>query len=129
MNRAYNNFKMLHRIHQIKAYFVVRAKKILQYKSIKWKRRLPKNVLSDVTVELTGFYPKQYYPKPLRLVRYWDEEQKREFIFLTNATHISALQVVELNKICWQTELFFKWLKQHLKIKKFWGTIENVVRK
>jgi len=118
---------MLYKIHQIGAYFVVRAKKNLQYKTIKWKRRLPKNVLSDVTIELTGFYPKQYYSEHLRLVRYWDEEQEREFIFLTNATHISALQIAELYKNRWQIELFFKWLKQHLKIKKFWGTTQNAV--
>lgn len=127
-DRAYNNFKMLYRIHQIEAYFVIRAKKNLQYKAVKWKRRLPKNVLSDMTIELTGFYPKQYYPEKLRLVRYWDEEQKRELVFLTNATDISALQVAELYKNRWQVELFFKWLKQHLKIKKFWGTTENAVR-
>ncbi len=106
-DRAYNNFKMLYKIHQIGAYFVIRAKRNLQYKSIKWKRRLPKNVLSDQTIELTGFYPKQYYPESLRLVRYWDEEQQREFIFLTNAIHISALQVAELYKNRWQVELFF----------------------
>ena len=127
-DRAYNNFKMLYRIHQVGAYFVVRAKKNIQYKSIKWKRRLPKDVLSDVTIELTGFYPKQYYPESLRLVRYWDEEQKRELVFLTNATHISSLQVAELYKNRWQVELFFKWIKQHLKVKKFWGTTENAVR-
>lgn len=127
-DRAYNNFKMLCKIHQIGAYFVIRAKSNLQYKSIKWKRRLPKNVLSDLTIELTGFYPKQYYPESLRLVKYWDEQQEREFVFLTNATHISALQVAELYKNRWQVELFFKWLKQHLKVKKFWGTTENAVR-
>ncbi|OAV71249.1 Transposase [Bacteroidales bacterium Barb4] len=127
-DRAYNNFKMLYRIYQIEARFVVRAKKNLQYKAVKWKRRLPKNVLSDMTIELTGFYPKQYYSDRLRLVRYWDEEQKREFAFLTNAMDISALQVAELYKNRWQVELFFKWLKQHLKIKKFWGTTENAVR-
>lgn len=127
-DRAYNNFKMLYKIHQIEANFIVRAKRNLQYKSIKWKRKLPKNVLSDVTIELVGFYPKQYYPKPLRLVKYWDEEQKREFVFLTNTMHISALQVADLYKNRWQVELFFKWLKQHLKIKKFWGTTENAVR-
>jgi FOG: Transposase and inactivated derivatives len=127
-DRAYNNFKMLYRIHQIGAYFVIRAKKNLQYKVIKWKRRLPKNVLSDATIELTGFYPTQYYPEPLRLVRFWDEEQKREFIFLTNAMHISSILVAELYKNRWQIELFFKWLKQHLKIKKFWDTTENAVR-
>lgn len=127
-DRAYNNFKMLYKIHQIGAYFVIRAKTNLQYKTIKWKRRLPRNVLSDLTIGLTGFYPKQYYPGALRLVRYWDEQQEREFVFLTNATHISALQVADLYKNRWQVELFFKWLKQHLKIKKFWGTTENAVR-
>lgn len=78
-------------------------------------------MLSDASVLLTGFYPKQYYPEPLRLVKYWDEEQEREFTFITNAIHISALQVAELYKNRWQVELFFKWLKQHLKIKRFWG--------
>ena len=61
-------------------------------------------------------------------MRYYDEEQDREFVFLTNATHISSLVVAELYKNRWQIELFFKWLKQHLKIKKFWGTTENAVR-
>lgn len=110
-DRGYNNFEMLYKIHQIEAYFVVRAKKNLQYKSIKWKRRLPKNVLSDASVLLTGFYPKQYYPETLRLVKYWDEDQKKEFIFITNAMHISALQVAELYKNRWQVELFFKMTK------------------
>ncbi|MGI6572858.1 MAG: IS4 family transposase [Fermentimonas sp.] len=127
-DRAYNNFKMLYKINQISAFFVIRAKKNIQYKTIKWKRKLPKNVLSDAQIELTGFYPKQYYPEHIRMVRYWDEEQKREFVFLTNSMHISALQVAELYKNRWQIELFFKWLKQHLKIKKFWGTTENAVR-
>ena len=89
---------------------------------------MPRNVLSDVTIDLIGFYPKKYYPESFRMVRYWDEEQKREFVFLTNASHISALQVAELYKNRWQVELFFKWLKQHLKIKKDWATTENAVR-
>ena len=126
-DRGYNNFKMLYKIHQIEVYFVVRAKKNLQYKSIQWKRRLLKNVLSDASVLLTGFYPKQYYPEPLRLVKYWDEEQEREFTFITNAMHISTLQVAELYKNRWRVELF-KWLKRYLKIKRFLGTTENAVR-
>lgn len=89
---------------------------------------LGKNVLSDSTIELTGYYPHKYYPEPFRLVRYWDEEQGREFIFLTKAMDISALLVAELYRNRWKVELFFKWLKQHLKIKKFWGTSENAVR-
>lgn len=104
-DRASNNFKMLYRIQPDRAYFVVRAKKNLQYKVIKWKRRLPQNVLSDAKIELTGFYPKQYYPEPLRMVRYGDEEQKREFVFLTNAIPISSILVAELYKNRWQ--IFF----------------------
>jgi IS4 transposase len=80
-------------------------------------------------IELTGFYPSQYYPETLRLVKYWDEEQEREFVFLTNAMHISALQVADLYKNRWQVELFFKWLKQHLKIKKFWVFLAGLSRR
>ena len=74
-DRAYNHFKELYRITLIDAYFVVRAKKNLQHKTVKWKRRMPKNVLSDAVVELTGYYPCRYYLKHLRIVRYYDEEQ------------------------------------------------------
>jgi hypothetical protein len=127
-DRGYNDFKRLFKIETIESYFVIRAKKNLQFKSAKWKRRLPNNVLSDACIELTGYYPKMNYPQEMRLVRYWDEEQKREFMFLTNAMHLTSLQVAELYKNRWQVELFFKWIKQHLKIKKFWGTTENAVR-
>lgn len=99
-DRAYNKFSQLYRIDQIGAYFVVRAKKNLQYNVIKWKRRLSKNVLSDSTIELTIYRSSKDYPKRLRLVRYYDEEQEREFVFLTNATHISSLLVAELYKNC-----------------------------
>ncbi len=120
---GYKNVKilMLYKIHKIGAYFIVRAKKNLQYKSIKWKRKLPKNGLSDANILLTGFYPKEYYPEPLRLIRYLNEEQEREFTFITNTTHIAALQVAELYKNRWLVESFFKWPKQHLKIKRFLG--------
>lgn len=127
-DRGYNDFKRLFKIHTIGSYFVIRAKKNIQYKAIKWRRKLPKNILSDAIVEFTGFYPKQFYAESLRLVRYWDDEQKREFLFLTNATKLTSLQVADLYRNRWQIELFFKWLKQHLKIEKFWGTTENAVR-
>ena len=127
-DRAYNKFSQLFSINQIGAYFVVRAKKNVQYKDVKWKRRLPKNVLSDCIIEFTEYKATKDYPKQLRLVCFFDEEQGREFAFLTNATHISSSLVTELYKNRWQIELFFKWLKQHLKIKKFWGTTENAVR-
>lgn len=127
-DRGYNDFKRLYRIQCIDAKFVIRAKNNIQCKAIKWKRRLPKNVLSDATIKLTEYYPNKRYPEEIRLVKYWDEEQSREFLFLTNAFSISALQVAELYKNRWKVELFFKWLKQHLKIKKFWGSTENAVR-
>lgn len=95
---------------------------------MKWKRRLPENVLTDAEINLTIYESHKDYPKNLRLVRYYDEEQDREFLFLTNAMHLTALQVADLYKKRWQIELFFKWLKQHLKIKKFWGVTENAVR-
>lgn len=97
-DRGYNDFKQLYHITEIGSLFVIRAKKNLQYKAVKWKRKLPKNVLSDAEIELTGFYPKQRYPKHLRLVRYHDEEQNRDFMFLTNALSITALQVANLYK-------------------------------
>jgi hypothetical protein len=127
-DRGYNDFKRLYRINVLKSFFVIRSKANLKYKIVKWKRRLPKNVLSDAEIELTGYYPSKNYPERLRLIRYWDEEQGREFMFLTNAIGLKALLVAELYKNRWQIELFFKWLKQHLKIKKFWDTSENAVK-
>ena len=127
-DRGYNNFKELFRIQRMESFFVVRAKTNLQYKCVKWKRRMPKNILSDAEIELTVYNSRKDYPDNLRLVRYYDEEQGREFMFLTNAMDLTAQQIADLYKNRWQIELFFKWLKQHLKIKKFWGTTENAVR-
>ena len=89
---------------------------------------MTKNILTDAEIELTVYKSHKDYPENLRLVKYYDEEQDREFLFLTNATDLTARQVADLYKNRWQIELFFKWLKQHLKIKKFWGTTENAVR-
>ena len=127
-DRAYNDYHRLYKIHMMDSFFVVRAKTNIKARVLKWKRRLPKNILSDCEIELTGFYTQKSYPETIRLVRFWDEEDEREFIYLTNAKHIPALQVAELYKNRWQVELFFKWLKQHLKIKKFWGASENAVK-
>ena len=127
-DRAYNDYHRLYKIHMMDSFFVVRAKTNIKARVLKWKRRLPKNILSDCEIELTGFYTQKSYPETIRLVRFWDEEDEREFVYLTYAKHIPALQVAELYKNRWQVELFFKWLKQHLKIKKFWGTSENAVK-
>ena len=127
-DRGYNNFGELYRIQRMESFFVVRAKSNLQYRCVKWKRRMPKNILTDAEIELTVYKSRKDYPENLRLVRYYDEEQDREFMFLTNAMDLTAQQIADLYKNRWQIELFFKWLKQHLKIKKFWGTTENAVR-
>lgn len=127
-DRGYNCFKNLFRIETLGSYFVVRAKSNLQFKSIRWNRRLPKNILSDAIGELTVYKSYRDYPSLIRKISYWDEEQKRKFVFLTNAMELSPQQVAELYKNRWQIELFFKWIKQHLKIKKFWGDSENAVR-
>ena len=99
---------------------------------------MPKNVLTDAEEKLAGYLSEKKYPEAFRLIRYYDEEDDREFTFLTNAKHLSALDVANLYKKRWLVELFFKWLKQHLKIKRFfaeqsgkaerWGTTENAVR-
>lgn len=107
------------------AYYMVEQART---KPIKWRRRMPKNVLSDSEGILTVYKSSKDYPIKIRKVEYWDEEQNRQFVFLTNAFDLTALQVALLYKNRWQVELFFKWLKQHLKIKKFWRTSENAVR-
>lgn len=127
-DRSYNDFANLYKIEQIEATFVVRAKKSLKFKQISWKRRLPKNILSVSTICFVVYKSSKDYPLSLRRVVYYDEEQGREFVFLTNNFVLPALMVAELYRSRWQIELFFKWLKQHLKIKKFWGTSENAVR-
>lgn len=98
------------------SFFVVRVKKNLQFKCIRWQRRLPKNVLTDSEIELTDIITRQEYPERLWLVKYRDEDQGREFVFLTNVFHFISLEIAELYKNCLQVELFFKQLKQHLKI-------------
>ena len=89
---------------------------------------MPKNILSDAEVKLIGYTSEKKYPESFRVIRFYDEEDDREFTFLTNAKHISALDVANLYKKRWLVELFFKWIKQHLRIKKFWGISENAVR-
>ena len=118
-DRRYNAFKELFKIHLHESFFVVRAKKNRQYKCCKWRRRLPKNILTDAVIEFTEYNSYRKYPEKLRLVKFYDEEQGREFAFLTNAFHLTAPEIASLYKNRWQIELFFKWLKQHLKIKKF----------
>ena len=129
-DRGYNDFKRLHNIESIGAYFVVRGKKNNDFRPTKWTRRFQpgSGILSDAVGCMDGQFTKAKYPDKIRRIKYWDEENKREFIFFTNALDISPMLVAELYHQRWQIELFFKCLKQHLKIKKFWGNSENAVR-
>ena len=100
------------------------------FKPMKWKRRFPpeSGILSDAVGYMAGQLTMEKYPDKIRRVIYLDKESKKTFIFFTNALTISPVMVAELYHNRWQIELFFKWIKQHLKIKKFWGTSENAVR-
>ena len=127
-DRGCNAFAELFRINRLESFFVVRAKQNLKFKCVKWKRRMPENVLGDAEIEFAEEASFKKYPEKLRLVRFHDNEQNRDFAFLTNDFSLPSLKVADLYRNRWQVELFFKWLKQHLKIKKFWGVTENAVR-
>ena len=129
-DRGYNDFKRLHNIEGIGAYFVVRGRNKNDFRPMKWTRRFPpgSGILSDAIGYMDGQFTREKYPDKIRRILYWDEVNKRKFIFFTNALDISPILVAELYHQRWQIELFFKWLKQHLKIKKFWGNSENAVR-
>lgn len=128
-DRGYIDYTRLFKITLLSAYFVVRAKSNLQFKRI-YSLRVDKStgIQSDQIGKLTGFYVSKDYPDKLRKVKYHDSEMNRTFVFLTNNTLLTAQEVALLYKNRWQVELFFKWIKQHLKIKTFWGNSENAVR-
>lgn len=129
-DRGYYDLKRLYHINKISAYFVIREKSGLNYKVIKdndtnhnWG-----GILSDQLIQLTGYASAKKYPDELRRVVFYAETLNRTFVYLTNNVEISAEQIALLYKYRWQVELFFKWIKQHLKIKSFWGTTESAVR-
>ena len=127
-DRGYNDFANLYKINLINAFFVVRAKRNVKFKAKKWKRRLPGNVVSDAVGNFTVYKSSKVYPDEIRKVVYIDPETGKEYIFLTNDFDSDALTIALLYKNRWSIELFFKWIKQHLKIKRFWGRTENAVR-
>ena len=127
-DRGYNDFANLYKINLIEASFVVRAKRNVKFKAKKWKRRLPGNVVSDAVGNFTVYKSSKVYPDEIRKVVYIDPETGKEYIFLTNNFDSDALTIALLYKNRWSIELFFKWIKQHLKIKRFWGKTENAVR-
>jgi hypothetical protein len=128
-DRAYLDFARLYRLHQAKGSFVTRAKRNFRYRYLD-SRPVDRTtgVHSDQIIRLYGFYSRQSYPERLRRIRYFDAAHRRWLVFLTNNFTLPALTIAQLYKCRWQVELFFKWLKQHLRIKAFYGTSENAVK-
>jgi len=128
-DRAYIDYKRLYFITNQQAFFVVRAKSNLKFNRM-YSNKADKSlgIKSDQIGKLTGFYTAKDYPEKIRRVRFYDNESQRTFVFLTNNFELTAIQIAFLYKQRWQIELFFKWIKQNLKIKSFWGTTENAVR-
>ena len=129
LDAGYIDFNRLYRITEERAYFVIRARKNLQF-SRRDSRKGDKGtgIICDQDIELTVYRSKQQYPKRLRRIRFYDSEYKRTLVFLTNNFQLKAQTVAQLYKHRWQIELFFKWIKQHLKIQSFWGFSENAVK-
>lgn len=128
MDRGYLDFDRLYKLHQAGSFFVTRAKSNARFRRV---RSQPTDrsagVICDQLIELTVFYSSQGYPERLRRIRYRDPEGRR-LVFLTNHLSLPALTICQLYKCRWQVELFFKWIKQHLRIKRFFGTSENAVK-
>jgi transposase len=129
MDRGYIDFARLHVFQTNMAFFVTRGKKNLQFRVVA-KRRVDKNagLRCDQTIVLTGQKSATEYPAQLRRVKYVDPETGKRLVFLTNNFVLDALTIAKLYKCRWQVELFFKWIKQHLRIKAFYGTSENAVK-
>ncbi len=129
MDRGYIDFERLHHLHEAGSFFVTRAKS-----NLKAQRRYSHPVdrstglICDQTIVLSGFYSRQDFDTPLRRIRFKDPETGKRLVFLTNNFALSAITITELYRCRWQVELFFKWIKQHLRIKVFFGTSENAVK-
>ena len=128
MDRGYVDFKSLYNIEIAGSTFVTRMKTNCTYKLVQKNRHKDEGkVLSDILIELTGALVKTYYPKCLRKIKYHDKETGKTYEFLTNDMGRDAEEIAAIYKERWEVELFFKWIKQHLKIKSFWGTSMNAV--
>lgn len=129
VDRGYLNYRRLYRLHQAGAFFVTRAKKNTHAQR-RYSRPVDRTngVICDQILVFKGFYATQDYPEALRGIRYKDPASQRRLLFLTNNTVLPALTICELYKARWQVELFFRWIKQHLRVKAFFGTSENAVK-
>jgi len=129
MDRGYLDFERLHHIEQAAAFFVTRAKSNFRCRRL-YSHPVDKTtgLQCDQTIVLNGFYAHKRYPAKLRRIRYLDPDTNKRLIFLTNNHTLPALTIARLYRARWQVELFFKWIKQHLRIKAFYGTSENAVK-
>ena len=129
MDRGYVDYRRLYHIHQCQAFYVTRAKDNMDYRRL-YSHKVDKiiGVLCDQTIMLNGYYAAKDYPEKIRRIKFYDEETGKVLIFLTNNFHLKATDIAKLYKHRWKIELFFKWIKQHLKIKSFWGHSENAVK-
>jgi len=129
MDRAYVDFARLFILNQAGAFFVIRAKSNMDaYRVYSAPADRTSGIICDQTIALNGYYAKRDYPHHLRRIRFKDSESGKTLVFLTNQTTLPALTICALYKSRWQVELFFKWIKQHLRIKRFFGTSENAVK-
>jgi hypothetical protein len=130
MDKAYVDFQALYRIDSVDAFFVTRAKDTMRYEVVEQYYNIDETtgLRSDKTVLPTIAKSKKLYPEKLRLVEFYDQENDELFVFLTNNFEATALEIANLYKNRWQIEVFFKWIKQNLTIKKLWGYSENAVR-
>lgn len=129
MDKAYVDFKRLYALHKKNAYFVTRAKDNMRFKRIySGKADKVNGVKYDQIGRLDGINSKKGYPEKIRRIKYFDKDNNREFIFITNNMTIEAIEIAALYKKRWKVELFFKWIKQHLRVKSFWGQNENAVK-
>jgi hypothetical protein len=130
MDKAYVDFAALYRYHLAGAFFVTRAKENMKYEVVEQNFNIDQatGLRTDKNVVLTGVKSKKLFPKNLRLVEFYDVENDETLVFLTNNFEVSALEVANLYKNRWQIEVFFKWIKQNLTIKQFWGHSENAVK-
>lgn len=128
-DRAYVDYERLFRITKAKAFFVVRSKSNLKFKRM-YSNKIDKStgIKYDQIGKIEGYYSSKDYPEKIRKVKFIDADKKKILIFLTNNFDLKAQEIALLYKQRWQVELFFKWIKQHLKVKTFWGTTENAVR-
>ena len=129
MDRGYVDFERLHAMHQASAFFVTRAKSNTRLRRV-YSAQVDRDtgIICDQTVALVGYYSRRDYPVHLRRIRFKDPESGKTLVFLTNNFALPAQTICALYKARWQVELFFKWIKQHLRIKKFYGTSENAVK-